>query len=139
MITTQKQISNGCECTVFETDNPDVVFKLYNRLHYTKQQVQQIIDLNQIYTKRNLAPQVLSDIIEQDGEYGYYAERVKVMTNNEREACYCLADKLAISEPNQCELYGNCGWTKDRELVLFDFGPATLWVLGLLDYDKAMV
>lgn len=136
MIATQKQIDYGFECNVFETDNPDVVFKLYNKLHYTKQQVQQIIDLNRDYAERGLAPQVYGSIIEtQDGYYGYYVKRVKPSYKSNSD----LADRLGIDEPNECELPHNWGYTKDGTAVLFDFGPATLWVLGLLDYDKAMV
>ena len=126
MIATQKLIGSGAECEVFETDNPDVVFKLYNS-RYTKQKVQQIINYNRDYAKRKLAPQVLSGIIKQDGKYGYCAERVEPQYKSNPD----LADKLGIDERDRCELLYNWGYTKDGTAVLLDFGPVTLYVLGI--------
>ena len=131
-------IGHGMECEVYETENPNVVFKLYfieqygEQREYTFEDVQRIVDTNAFFAEQGLAPEVLSGVIEIDGRCGYYVERVTPDESVSQNEIDMLVDALDIHQsPCILELLSNVGWTNDGRLVLFDFGRITLMLLGL--------
>lgn len=126
---------NGMECNVFDCYDDNIVFKLYD--HYSRSQVKMIIQFNREYAEQGLAPEVLSGVIEIDGQFGYFTERVlpehQVDDYEERGKHITeLADSLEFDNV-PLELCDNWGLTKDRRPVLLDFGLKTLEFLGLYD------
>ena len=138
-------IGHGVECSVYNTPDFDVVFKLYNDAFnpYPLKQVERIIKLNREYAAQGLAPQVYSDAIMVNGCWGYLVERIHPLEYDSGDISPDklhkhideLAYQLGVSDNCKVELNGNSGLTKDGDFVLFDFGLVTMTILGLIPYD----
>lgn len=125
------------ECQVFDIGNCEV-FKLFHS-GYTFDRVKLTVQLNRKYAKQKLAPQVLSDVIEVYGRYGYITEQIEPLSSYDVEDSYFeqlddLAEALGVTDID--EMYHNCGLTNSGDFVLFDWGTFSLMILGLISSNE---
>ena len=120
------KLGKGVECSVYPTDDPNVVYKLYN-LATAREDAQ--FAYNEAVKAANLG---LGPKVYRRGFHGYFTQRVELIEYKDIEENPVLAQRMGflVDELREYHLSwqdihcGNVGFI-ENELVRIDFGPAS--------------